>query len=370
MANPSILAAFERMWQHTIAKIGTKADVSHEHSANDITSGVLPMSQGGTEATDGATGLANLFAAGDTVLSSYQYGAELPENAVTGQMFFQEATGTIADIGQDVAAAVRARNLLDNSYFVKPINQRGGTSYNASGYTIDRWKYTNSNGVLTINDGYINLSAASANSHWRQILEKALDATKSYTFAIRVRGTGTGFIGFYNSADTSSSIGGGYLNFTATSDWTTVLCTISNTANADMLTIRCDAGASLDIEWAALYEGEYTAETLPPYVPKGYSAELTECMRYFQKSAKIYRTVASNGIVQGTQFMIQMRIAPTVTIYDSDGIKGKVSCWAPDGISKVAVANIPAFMGGIYYVDAPAVPNSACCYSYEASADL
>lgn len=32
MANPSILAAFERMWQHTIAKIGTKADVDHGHT--------------------------------------------------------------------------------------------------------------------------------------------------------------------------------------------------------------------------------------------------------------------------------------------------------------------------------------------------
>ena len=29
--------------------------------------------------------------------------------------------------------------------------------------------------------------------------------------------------------------------------------------------------------WAALYEGEYTANTLPPYVPKGYAAELAAC---------------------------------------------------------------------------------------------
>ena len=29
--------------------------------------------------------------------------------------------------------------------------------------------------------------------------------------------------------------------------------------------------------WAALYEGSYTADTLPPYVPKGYAAELAQC---------------------------------------------------------------------------------------------
>lgn len=31
MANSSIYAAFERMWQHIIAKIGTKADLIHSH---------------------------------------------------------------------------------------------------------------------------------------------------------------------------------------------------------------------------------------------------------------------------------------------------------------------------------------------------
>ena len=31
----------------------------------------------------------------------------------------------------------------------------------------------------------------------------------------------------------------------------------------------------------ALYEGSYTADTLPPYVPKGYAAELAECRMYY-----------------------------------------------------------------------------------------
>ena len=31
MANPSIFAAFERMWQHIVAAIGSKADIDHHH---------------------------------------------------------------------------------------------------------------------------------------------------------------------------------------------------------------------------------------------------------------------------------------------------------------------------------------------------
>ena len=40
---------------------------------------IVPIANGGTNASDGATGLANLFAEGATVLSSYQYGDTLPE---------------------------------------------------------------------------------------------------------------------------------------------------------------------------------------------------------------------------------------------------------------------------------------------------
>ena len=41
-------------------------------------------------------------------------------------------------------------------------------------------------------------------------------------------------------------------------------------------------GGSAKIFNAALYKGSYTPKTLPPYVPKGYAAELAECLRYYQ----------------------------------------------------------------------------------------
>ena len=50
----------------------------------------MPIENGGTNAPDGATGLANLFASGNTVLSSYQYGDELPEAGTMGRIFFKK----------------------------------------------------------------------------------------------------------------------------------------------------------------------------------------------------------------------------------------------------------------------------------------
>jgi hypothetical protein len=56
--------------------------------------GTLQIAQGGTGSSNGATGLKNLFAAGATVLSSNQYGAELPAAGTKGRIFFKKIATT------------------------------------------------------------------------------------------------------------------------------------------------------------------------------------------------------------------------------------------------------------------------------------
>lgn len=56
------------------------------------TNNIIPVANGGTNASDGATGLKNLFASGVTVLSSFQYGDELPEAGTAGRIFFKRLT--------------------------------------------------------------------------------------------------------------------------------------------------------------------------------------------------------------------------------------------------------------------------------------
>ena len=78
-----------------------------------------------------------------------------------------------------------------------------------------------------------------------------------------------------------------------------------------------DAYADITVKCMALYEGEYTAETLPPYVPKGYAAELAECLRYYRKikaNNETFAGYAANGMAYAFIPLTQaMRIAPTVT---------------------------------------------------------
>ena len=51
---------------------------------------IVPIANGGTNASNGATGLKNLFASGATVLSSYQYGDTLPAAGTAGRIFFMK----------------------------------------------------------------------------------------------------------------------------------------------------------------------------------------------------------------------------------------------------------------------------------------
>ena len=149
------------------------------------------------------------------------------------------------------------RNLLDNSDFRNPVNQRGQTSY-ADEYGIDRWI---SYGTATVNSASIAVG-----NIFQQYMEPRSVKNCIHTLAA-MKSDGTIIFYSQNPLDSfgeksDGSLGLGFYG-----------------AN-NVVIARLHAGEYI---WAALYEGEYTAETLPEYQPKGYGAELAECQRYYQK---------------------------------------------------------------------------------------
>lgn len=191
------------------------------------------------------------------------------------------------------------RNLLDNSDFRNPVNQRGETEYSNVSYTyvIDRWKTLNA-GTVTVNDGYITTT-----NHLVQFMPKALNGV--YTAAAKML-DGTILIAS-GSISGTGSIGDGE--------------TIQAGTESDTLSYFALRKTGSYI-WAALYEGTYTADTLPPYVPKGYTAELAECQRYYQVIPYGLSTfnVATNSAYPSRYpilFPQLMRITPTATLYES-----------------------------------------------------
>lgn len=181
------------------------------------------------------------------------------------------------------------RNLLDNSNFRNPVNQRGQTSYSSGGYTVDRWgMYATTTMTVSVEEGGLRLDntngpedSASAVFHRFDDKESKLLGGKAVTIAVcDENGTITVAAGTLSASDVSSNTA----QFAHISADKTFYINAYKRSSTQCFEIRINvyAGKTVTIKWAALYEGEYTAETLPEYQPKGYGAELAECKRYFE----------------------------------------------------------------------------------------
>lgn len=153
------------------------------------------------------------------------------------------------------------RNLLDNSDFTNLIAQAGIAGYHANGqYAADRWKLTSGSVSYTAGTGLV------LNGTITQILEKSVSDASTFV------GMASGNANIvFDKGDNSVTI----------------------TSNGGVL------------EWAALYDGEYTSETMPKYQPKGYGVELVECARYYQTCGPHY--CYENTTIQ---LMPPMRVVP------------------------------------------------------------
>lgn len=184
-------------------------------------------------------------------------------------------------------------NLLDNSDFRNPVNQKNQAIYTGVGYTVDRWY------LWSDKDGTATISADGV------MLER--NDSGSMTFGQRFP-----------------------LNFLLADHYTLAYCDFNNVVHIESCEVKRDNGGEptdydrveievtedIGIKWAALYEGAYTAETLPDYQPKGYGVELAECHRYmfYAKMPYFYGFVTIDAANMEINFPVPttMRCNPVV----------------------------------------------------------
>lgn len=207
-------------------------------------------------------------------------------------------------------------NLLDNSDFTNPVNQRGGTNGTVTAWTyfIDRWQATDATLTYSIGTDGLHLTAGEA---WmaQNVQSSEAKAGRTYTFAVGFSdGTFTFCTGALPAGETS------WTEFANNSDDN---CYV-RMAKITGAVISCSFKPKKAVvaTWAALYEGAYTADTMPPYVPKGYAAELAECQRYFVVVSYNNTMLSGNtGNASGVGARIylplgtRMRINPTVSAF-------------------------------------------------------
>ena len=186
-------------------------------------------------------------------------------------------------IDKAVGNGMRAENILDNSDFsaARFIAAAGLNGlHDAVVYLGDRWR-GHANITATQQGSGVLLNASAATAYIMQRVH--VKAGQVYTLAFYATGrSGTHRMVAYNSGvttivayDQAADRDLLVVNFTATEDTMAMLYYPGYATN----------GGSGLLHWAALYEGAYTADTLPAYVYKGYAAELLACQRYFMKVA-------------------------------------------------------------------------------------
>lgn len=185
-----------------------------------------------------------------------------------------------------------AYNLLDNSDFRNPVNQRKpGTVTDRAVYVADRWVFDHAEGTTanatadkTVGWIYMNRSSGTGFYSLRQSVSSISMRNKKLTFAVDCNSYGASF------------------NLQVVDEEWNLVAEQYCTARNGVACMTFDAGSNtflrfviypsaneFGIRWAAVYEGEYVLDNLPSYVPKGYTAELLECQVYFH----LYATQAA-----------------------------------------------------------------------------
>lgn len=195
-------------------------------------------------------------------------------------------------------------NLLINSDFRNPVNQRGQTSYTAvnRAYSIDRWNI--GQGTLTVNNSSVtftgNTTAGNLSRWFGQRFEHALSGLHRISFNCPVV-SGEVVLVIRNNNNVAND-----LIYTITSGFNKF--TINHASGSfDEIFFRMNTNNSFEIEWIKLEQGM----TVTPFVPRLYDEELIICRRYFRryKNQMLFPQFYSNQYY-GMRFDIPMRAKP------------------------------------------------------------
>lgn len=196
-------------------------------------------------------------------------------------------------------------NLLINSDFRNPVNQRGLTTYTGGEikyYTIDRWcmgENDFSRTVEIINNG-IKLTNPNKtyNGTFQQIFENTLPFG-TYTLSINVIAKNGGAIiyctGSHSTIKKNLVVGINTLTLT--------------NATIDSVRIEASPDSYITLEWAKLEVGA----TATPFSPRPYAEEVLLCKRFFQNVNLYWRpgVVNSAGTVVSFAIDVSLRALQT-----------------------------------------------------------
>lgn len=246
-----------------------------------------------------------------------------------------------------VARAFRGRaafNWLENADF--SINQRLLTTYEGAAQgTVDRWKTTNADTKVEVLTNGIRLTntVAGSGGYLQQTLENPSQILgKTMTFAA-MQTDGTLSLA---TATLPSAFPSAITQYATISDEGVTVGAIQMSSNSAWVRVWSNPSETTrSFRWAALYEGAYTAATLPAFVPQRPAADRLECQRHFVPLNNTVRYPLTRIVAGSLDFLIplptKMRVSPSLTggfavMKGSEAVTGfafSVAGMAEDGVA-------------------------------------
>lgn len=208
-------------------------------------------------------------------------------------------------------------NLLDNTNFFNPINQRNQTSYSntdaAPKYSIDRWQVLGGTFDVQTRTYTSNSTLGIYGNQFRQYIpleNVSIGDTITVSSVINdTRQIFTTTIPQYGDTVADAP-------FLLETTWGGFKMITREAEHAALLTMVVNVSQSITVDWIKMEFGNFAT----PYVPKGYGAELAECLRYFQRvyaDWRIYPTLKDMPYRFSQSTLQVMRIKPTISAHST-----------------------------------------------------
>lgn len=225
-----------------------------------------------------------------------------------------------------------AANMIDNSNFKDPVNQRGESSY-SSGFTIDRWYFSADGSNASFNvaaNGITITNTASNYCNFTQYNDR-VDPNKGYTFAVC---DSKGNISLVN--------GRAGVRVSQNTDFGSLAADMSGANPAFIVSVN--SGKSVTLVWAAAYEGIFSQSDIPAYTIPRFSDEYINACRYYYVVTPDDIMVA--GIATGTNsfrfnipLKVPMRAEPVLTIGNISWLRNHGTQISDRTISQYTISN-------------------------------
>lgn len=336
--------------------------------ASDLTpTGAVSYSQDQTsiiDSTDAARARANIDAASTSHVSTHLIGGSdaLPaaSTSATGLVQLYDGTDSTSTTLAATANAVRlaynhggggtgiGSNILDNWYFLNPVNQRGQSTYSVAGYTIDRWRLSRVD--MTANVLSSGLQVSTPSGYDGKIIQRfesgvyrGLSLTASVLFSDGTLLTGSATSPTADDISVPFTSGYPEITFSTASGYDALEIKFKNNTSKTMVAAKLEIGSSQTLCFDD--NGTWKLTEIP-----NYQDQVTRCYRYLyvRKNSGNYCPFAI-GIAESASFAhvfailpTDMRDVPTITY------SGTLYVWNPNNNQTLSNVGTNFFMCGNY----------------------